>query len=182
MNIFNPINLAGIVLSTSTLWANRDMHTARVTYQGTASSVYACIIYHIYNFACVFLVVVAVLCKQAVTIFPPPSPPPLLASIPLLSPSYLPAPSSFYLSLPPRPPLPPQHVSNCTAKKGKGGQYQYTHLQLEKDGVILETQGIPEHRLAGLFGLGHCNPYLSSHSMECTLSRQEEGSLVKWIM
>lgn len=118
MNIFNPINLAGIVLSTSTLWANRDMHTARVTYQGTASSVYACIIYHIYNFACVFLVVVAVLCKQAVTIFPPPSPPPLLASIPLLSPSYLPAPSSFYLSLPPRPPS--LHSMSAIARPRRG--------------------------------------------------------------
>lgn len=62
------------------------------------------------------------------------------------------------------PPL--QHVSNHTAKKGKAGQHQYTHLQLEKEGVILETQGIPEHRLAGLFGLVHCDPYLFSHNME----------------
>ena len=62
MNIFNPRNLAGIVLSTSTLWDNRALHTATVTYQGTPSSVYARTIYHIYNIACVFLVVVAVLC------------------------------------------------------------------------------------------------------------------------
>ena len=73
---------------------------------------------------------------------------------------------------------PSQHVSNHTAKKGKAGQYQYTHLQLEKDGVILETQGIPEHRLAGLFGLAHCNPYPFSHNIESNLiARQEEGSL-----
>ena len=60
-----------------------------------------------------------------------------------------------------------QHVSNHTAKKGKAGsQHQYSHLQLEKEGVILETQGIPEHRLAGLFGLVHCDPYHFRHNME----------------
>jgi hypothetical protein len=46
-----------------------------------------------------------------------------------------------------------QQLANNGLKKGKGngGHYQYTHVQLEREGIILETQGIPEQRRNNIY-------------------------------